>query len=182
MVLKGKQQGVASKQLKGVGVIKRVPPGGQCDIPKVTLNHDALICAQLSVPLAKCFAKSAKKACVPSLPVKTGNQNAEGSQEMVVNAPNTIVKQPLDPRHVPADSGQAHLSGAQTEEAAVRKRQKGNGAGAVHRESACVRHKRQSGYPQVFEEDAKHKKRSDNVVAVQGIGVVSNRNLTRFWY
>lgn len=64
------------------------------------------------------------KARVPFLPVETGNQNAAGSQETVVNAPNTIVKQPLDPRHVPADLSQTHLSGAQTEEAAVRKGQK----------------------------------------------------------
>lgn len=139
MVLKRKQQGAASKQPKGVGVIRRVPPDGQCDIPKVMLYHDALICAKLSVPLGKCFAKSAKN--VPFLPVETGNQNAAGSQETVVNAPNTIVKQPLELRHVPADLSQAHLSGAQTEEAAVRTGQKGNGAGAVRQEFACVRHK-----------------------------------------
>lgn len=95
---------------------------------------------------------------MPFLPVETSNQNAAGSQETVANAPNTIVKQPLDP----ADLSQAHLSGAQTEETTVRKGQK-------------KRHKRQSGYRHVFEEDAKHKKGSDNVVAVQG--VVSNRNL-----
>lgn len=51
----------------------------------------------------------------------------------------------------PADSGRAHLSGAQTGQAAVGQGQEGSGAGAVHWQPAGAHHGRQSEHPHVAE-------------------------------
>lgn len=49
----------------------------------------------------------------------------------------------------PADSGRTHLSGVETRQAAVRSRQEGRRAGAVHRQLTGARHGGQSKHPHV---------------------------------